>query len=99
MTHTDPRPWLLLHYRLPSTPTALRVAAWRKLKRMDAVLVHDCIWVLPATPQARERFGRLAAEILAHGHEAIVWEATFALPGQEHQMALRFLEPAAAPLP
>jgi hypothetical protein len=58
---------------------------------MGAVLLHDAVWVLPATPQTRENFQWLAAEILEGGSEAVVWEAHFLLPGQDEELAGRFL--------
>jgi len=33
--------WLLLHYKLPTKPSALRVYTWRKLRRLGAILLHD----------------------------------------------------------
>lgn len=58
---------------------------------MGAVLLHDSVWVLPATPQTRENFQWLAAEILEQGSEAMIWEARFLLPGQDEELAQRFL--------
>ena len=55
--------WVLLHYKIPREPTAPRVSAWRKLKRLGAILLQDAVWVLPATPHTREDFQWLAAEI------------------------------------
>jgi len=83
--------WVLLHYTIPREPSAPRVSAWRKLKRMGAVLLHDSVWVLPSTPQTRENFQWLAAEILEQGSEATIWEARFLLPGQADELARRFV--------
>jgi len=46
--------WVLLHYKIPREPSAQRVFIWRKLKRLGALLLHDALWVLPATPRTRE---------------------------------------------
>jgi hypothetical protein len=59
-----------LHYKIPRKPSSQRVFVWRKLKRLGAVLEHDAVWVLPATPRAREHFQWLAAEISEGGGEA-----------------------------
>lgn len=75
--------WVLLTYKIPREPTTTRVSVWRKLKRMGAILLHDTVWVLPATPQTRENFQWLASEILEGGHEAMLWEAQLPLPGQD----------------
>ena len=58
---------------------------------MGAVLLHDAVWVLPATPQTRENFQWLAAEIIEGGSEATVWEAHVLLPGQDELLARQFL--------
>jgi hypothetical protein len=67
------------------------VAAWRKLKRMGAVLLQDAVWVLPDTPHTRENFQWLAAEIREQGSEAVIWEARCLLPGQDEELVQRFL--------
>jgi hypothetical protein len=36
--------WLLLVYKVPSEPSARRVYFWRKLKRLDALLLHDALY-------------------------------------------------------
>ena len=59
--------WVLLVYKIPREPTASRAAVWRKLKRLGALLLHDAVWVLPATPWTREQFQWLAVEIGLQG--------------------------------
>lgn len=85
------RPWVLLHYRLPSTPSASRVSIWRKLKQLGALLLHDSIWVLPDTPWTAEQFQWLASEIDELQGEAMLWQAHITLPGQEEKLIQRFL--------
>lgn len=65
--------WLLLIYKIPREPTAHRVSIWRKLKQLGAQLLHDSVWILPATPQTREQFQWLASEIVEQGGEATLW--------------------------
>lgn len=83
------REWLLVLYRIPREPTTRRVAVWRKLKRLGALVLHDAAWVLPATEQTREQFRWLTAEITEAGGEALVWEARLAL-GQEEDLVEQF---------
>jgi hypothetical protein len=71
--------WLLLVYKTPRQPTAHRVSIWRKLKQLGAVLLHDSVWVLPATPQTREQFQWVAAEILELGGEVTLWVSELAV--------------------
>jgi len=84
-----PRDWLLLLYRIPREPTAPRVAVWRKLKRLGAVLLDDAAWVLPAREALREQFRWLAAEIEEAGGHALVWEARLAV-GQDGAIVEQF---------
>jgi len=74
--------WLLLHYKLPSKPSALRVYVWRKLKRLGAILLHESVWVLPDLPRTAEQFQWLAAEIHEMGGNAYYWKAN-TISGEE----------------
>ena len=89
--------WLILHYQLPREPSAPRVSAWRKLKKLGAVLVNDTLWVLPENDRTREHFRWLTAEILEHGGQASLWASTSVLAGQDQMLEQEFLglvEPA-----
>lgn len=88
---TLPNKWLLLLYRLPTEPSALRVYIWRKLKRLGALLVLDSTWVLPDTPRTLEHFQWLAAEIIEMGGEAQLWQSHPALVGQEDDLYRQFI--------
>src|SRR5215831_18009226 len=82
--------WVLLVYKVPREPTALRATVWRRLKRLGALLVHDAVWVLPATPWAREQFQWLAVEIGELSGEAHLWEAHLLLNGQADALVQQF---------
>ena len=68
--------WLLLHYKLPTKPSALRVYIWRKLKRLGAILLHEAVWVLPDLPRTAEQIQWLTAEIQEMGGNAYFWRAS-----------------------
>jgi hypothetical protein len=59
---------------------------------MGAVLLHEAVWVLPATPQTREHFQWLASEIREQGSEATVWEAYLTMSDQDEELVRHFLE-------
>ena len=82
--------WALLVFTLPREPSAPRVAVWRKLKKLGAVLLHDAVWVLPAQPALLEHFRWLAAEIRESEGEALVWFAEQGLPGQDDALIAQF---------
>jgi hypothetical protein len=82
--------WVLLVYKIPREPTSSRAAIWRKLKRLGALLLHDAVWVLPATPWTREQFQWLTVEIGELGGEAYLWESQLQVPGQAEVLAQQF---------
>jgi len=83
-------PWVLLVYKIPREPTSSRAAIWRKLKRLGALLLHDAVWVLPATPWTREQFQWLTVEISELGGEAYLWESHLFLNGQAEALVQQF---------
>jgi len=84
--------WLLLHYKLPSKPSALRVYIWRKLKRLGAILLQEAVWVLPDNPRTSEQIQWLAAEIQEMGGDAYYWRANTILGEQEQSLVQQFNE-------
>ena len=82
--------WVLLVYKIPREPTSSRATVWRKLKRLGALLLHDAVWVLPATPWTREQFQWLAVEIGELGGEAYLWESHLLLNGQSEALVQQF---------
>ncbi len=83
-------PWVLLVYKIPREPTASRAQVWRKLKRLGALLLHDAVWVLPATAWTREQFQWLTVEIGELGGEAHLWESHLLLNGQAEVLVQQF---------
>ncbi len=84
--------WLLMAHRVPRDPTVHRVGVWRKLKRLGAILVHDSVWVLPANARTREHFRWLATEVEEAGGEALIWESSTLVHGDEDDLRKQFLE-------
>jgi hypothetical protein len=66
------------------------------LKRVGAILLHDAVWVLPATDRTREQLQWLAVEINEMEGEAMVWESTLVLAGQEEALIQQFAAQAEA---
>jgi hypothetical protein len=82
--------WLLCSYRLPREPSRLRLAVWRRLKRVGAVMLHDGLWVLPNDAKTREDFEWLAEEIEERGGSVLLWEARSLPGGQDSAVVVRF---------
>jgi len=57
---------------------------------LGALLLHDAVWVLPATPWTREQFQWLAVEIGELGGEAHLWESHLLLNGQADALVQQF---------
>lgn len=84
------RIWVLLVYKVPREPTSNRAYVWRKLKRLGALLVHDAVWILPATPWTQEQMQWLAVEILELRGDVHVWVSHELLMGQEEALIQQF---------
>jgi hypothetical protein len=56
--------WLLLVYRVPSEPSRLRSAVWRRLKSLGAIYLQNSAAALPAGPSAERALRKLRREIL-----------------------------------
>ncbi len=89
-------PWVALSYRLPSDPSRLRLAVWRRLKRAGAVLLHDTLWLLPADARTREAFEWLAEEIEELGGTALTFELQSFAPAQDAAIIATFRDEADA---
>ena len=62
--------WLMLMYQVPSDPSRLRTAVWRKLKALGAVYVAHSVAVLPESPEAERALRALRAEVTQMGGTA-----------------------------
>jgi len=82
--------WLLLSYRMAREPSRLRLAMWRRLKRVGAVLLHGTIWTLPFDAKNQEHFEWLAEEIEDGGGRALLWVAESLGGAQDRATARRF---------
>lgn len=66
-------PWLLLVFSLPRKGASLRVAVWRKLQRHGSLPLGNSGYLLPNSPENRERFEWLATAIRdGHGEASVV---------------------------
>jgi len=88
--------WVALSYRIPSEPTRLRLAVWRRLKRAGAVLLHDTFWLLPADAKTRETFEWLAEEIEELGGTALAFDAESFGAAQDETIVAAFRAEAEA---
>ncbi|HTT51693.1 MAG TPA: Chromate resistance protein ChrB [Streptosporangiaceae bacterium] len=64
--------WLLLVYRVPSEPSRLRSAVWRRLKSLGAIYLQNSAAALPAGPGAERALRKLRSQILDMGGTAVL---------------------------
>lgn len=69
--------WLLLIHQIPAKPSYFRAKIWRRLQQVGAVAIKPAVYVMPATPSAKEDFGWIAKEITDSGGEAVLVKARF----------------------
>ena len=62
--------WLLLVYRVPSAPSRLRAAVWRRLKSLGAIYLQNSAAALPASIGAERALRKLRSQILEMGGTA-----------------------------
>jgi hypothetical protein len=55
--------WLVLIYHVPSEPSRLRAAVWRRIKSLGAIYLQSSAAALPASVQAERALRRLRSEI------------------------------------
>ena len=79
----DPDQWLLLVYRVPSEPTRLRAAVWRRLKSLGAVYLQNSAAVLPAGKNAEHAMRRLRREIVDMEGSAVLLQCNALVGGQD----------------
>lgn len=73
--------WLLLVYRIPSQPTRLRAAVWRRLKGLGAIYLQNSAAALPASPSGERALRKLRHEILQMSGTAVLLSCS-ALAGE-----------------
>lgn len=73
---SDATDWVFLIYWLPRTPSAPRLALWRRLKRLGVAQLADGLVTLPADDRTREQLEWAAEQVITAGGTAGVWLAT-----------------------
>lgn len=68
--------WLLFLYRLPSHPSAPRVAVWRALKRLPGAYLQDGVFAIRHSQLHSMELRNLAHDVRNYGGQAILVETT-----------------------
>ena len=78
--------WLVLIYRVPSEPTRLRAAVWRRLKSLGAIYLQNSAAALPASMTAERALRKLRSEILDMSGTAVLLSCAV-LAGEQEVVA------------
>jgi hypothetical protein len=68
--------WLVLIYRVPSEPSRLRSAVWRRIKSLGAIYLQNSAAALPAGTGHERALRKLRSEILDMGGTAVLLTCT-----------------------
>lgn len=83
--------WLLLLLQLPTRPASARIKTWRRLQQLGTLAIKNSAHVLPNTPQAREDFEWLKAEILSAKGQASIMIAEALSAEEDAEIRAQFL--------
>jgi hypothetical protein len=82
--------WLMIIYRLPSTPSTSRVTIWKKVKELGAYLLQQSVYVLPDLFEVKEALNHLKEQIHHFGGESKIIEIASLGEEQEKEVIAGF---------
>jgi len=82
--------WLLFLPQLPSVPSSLRVAVWRRLRAWGATGLQNGVWVLPFGNENRRLLEELLREIKAQNGNGLIMQASPLEPALNLEIVARF---------
>ncbi len=89
--HAAAAKWLLLLLQLPTRPASARIKTWRRLQQLGSVAIKHSVYALPNTPQAREDFEWLKAEVRAAKGQASIVTADALTADEDEEIRAAFL--------
>jgi hypothetical protein len=88
--------WVLMSYRFPREPSAPRIAAWRKLRRLGVAQLQDGLVALPLDARNREQLEWVSQDVIDAGGEASIWLGEPTTDAQEGRLVARMRDEIAA---
>lgn len=82
--------WLMIIYRIPSTPSTPRVIVWKKIRELGAHLLQQSVYILPNLPKVRSAVDELREQIIRFGGEAKIIEIASLGEDQEKEVIAGF---------
>jgi amphi-Trp domain-containing protein len=84
------RGWLMIIYRVPSTPSTSRVTVWKKVKELGAYLLQQSVYILPNLPAVSKAVEQLKEQIHHLGGESNIIEIASLGETQEKEIITGF---------
>lgn len=69
--------YLFVFYSLPSEPSRIRVAAWRAMKKLGALIIQQSLWMLPQYTGVDQEIKRIRESIENDGGSISIIEGEF----------------------
>jgi hypothetical protein len=82
--------WLIIIYRVPSTPSTSRVTIWKRVKGLGAFLLQQSVYILPNLQNTKEAVNALKEQILHVGGECKILEIASLGDVQEKEVITGF---------
>ena len=82
--------WLLFLSQLPTHPSSLRVAVWRKLRAAGALGLQNGVWILPNRPEQMRFLEELLATIQSQGASGQIFTVAALGDAVEQDILARF---------
>ncbi len=82
--------WLMIVYRVPSSPSTSRVTIWKKLKELGAYQMQQSLYILPNRPEVKEKVDLLKELVERLGGESKIIEIASFGDGQENEVIAGF---------
>jgi DNA-binding transcriptional regulator PaaX len=90
MLPNDTVGWLMIIYRVPSTPSTSRVTVWKRVKELGAYSFQQSVYILPNLPKVKEAVNQLKEQISRLGGESKVIEIASLGEDQEKEVQAGF---------
>jgi len=68
--------WIVINYTLPREPSRVRVAVWRKLKKVGAVNMQQSMWILPQSDKNFAVLNEIKEDVCQNAGEAFVMRSS-----------------------
>ena len=80
------RSWVVIIYKVPSSPSTIRVAIWKKIKELGALPLQQSVYILPNLTELKDAIKQLKRQIQQSGGECKLLEVASFEGSQEEEL-------------